>query len=572
MPLHRLLIANRGEIAIRIARAAAELDIRTVAVYSEDDARSLHVRRADESFALAGRGVAAYLDAAQIVRAARERDCDGVHPGYGFLSERASFARACEEAGLTFVGPTPKTLELFGDKARARLFVRDTAGDDALPAGTFAATSLDEARAFFARERGVGREAIVIKALAGGGGRGLRVVSDETRLAEAYERCRSEALAAFGDDAVYVERYLAHARHVEVQIAGDGTGDVATFGDRDCSLQRRHQKIVEIAPAPGLAPDMRARMLAAARTLAERAGFRNLGTFEFLVDGSSFAFIEANPRLQVEHTVTEEVTGVDLVRLQLQIAGGDSLAALGFGAAADVATHGYAVQMRVNAETMSASGDVVPSGGTLDRADFPSGPGVRVDTAAVAGETTNPNFDSLLAKIVVREPSDDVAHALARARRALGELDVRGVATNAPFLRRLLADADVVASRVTTAFVDERGASFSSPDDAPAVLPSNGEAGIVVAPMQGRVVSIEVRAGDRIAAGRTIAILEAMKMEHLVTAPASGVVRRVAATPGEVVAAGGVLIELDPADVAADAVETGAQDDPAHVRPDLAET
>jgi acetyl/propionyl-CoA carboxylase alpha subunit/enoyl-CoA hydratase/carnithine racemase len=568
VPFQRLLIANRGEIAIRIARAAADLGIATVAIYSEDDAASLHTRRANDAAPLGGRGVAAYLDSEDILRVARERACDAVHPGYGFLSENAAFARACAAAGVAFVGPDPETLELFGDKARAREFVRAHA-PGALLAGTFANTPLADARAFFASERDAGYDAIVVKALAGGGGRGMRVVSRAEDLDEAYARCRSEAHAAFGNDAVYVERFAAGARHVEVQIAGDGSGTIALFGDRECSLQRRHQKIVEIAPAPHLAAAVRAELHATARTLAENARFRNLGTFEFLVNDASISFIEANPRLQVEHTVTEEVTGIDLVRLQFEIAQGATLCELGFATDADVATRGYALQMRLNAETLAENGDVVPSGGTLERVEFPAGPGVRVDTYVTAGYTTNPNFDSLLAKIVVREPGDDVALAFARGRRALDELDVGGVATNAPFLRRLLAHPDAIAGRATTSFVDDRAASFYSGDDVSAL--TEADATLVVAPMHGRVVSIDVREGDRVPAGRAVAVLEAMKMEHVVTAAASGIVRRIAVGPNDIVAVGGTLVELELADIdGADAVAVETRD-PAAIRPDLAE-
>jgi acetyl/propionyl-CoA carboxylase alpha subunit len=584
------LIANRGEIAIRIARAAADLAIATVAVYSEDDAASLHVRRADEAVALSGRGVPAYLDIAQIVHVARERGCDAIHPGYGFLSERAAFARACEAAGLTFVGPTPATLELFGDKARARAFVRETAGERALLSGTFGDTSLDEARTFFATERAAGRSGIAIKALAGGGGRGVRIVTDAAELDDAYARCRSEAGAAFGDDRAYVERYLAAARHVEVQIAGDGAGGVVLFGDRDCSLQRRRQKLIEIAPAPALPPDVRVRIHAAARLLAERASYRNLGTFEFLVEaparkGGEFAFIEANARLQVEHPVTEAVTGVDLVRLQLLLAGGASFGAAGLYPGSDVATRGYAVEARINAESVTAGGDVLPSGGTLERFDVPSGPGVRIDTYAYAGYTTNPNFDSLLAKSIVFVPHDDVAGALARARRTLREFDVRGISTTAPFLERLLGDPEVAAWRVTTRLVDDRAGDFVPPAselrDAPAAnaasaVPEAGAVapateGAVVAPMAGRVVSIDVLAGDAVAAGAPIAILEAMKMEHVVVAAFGGIVLRIAASAGDSVVTGTPLVEIEPADiVAADGVEV-ADVDPDAIRPDLAE-
>ena len=592
MSLKKLLIANRGEIAIRVARAAAGLEIRTVAVFSEDDAASLHVRRADESVALAGGGARAYLDIAQIVRVARDCCCDAVHPGYGFMSENAEFARACADAGLTFVGPAVETLELFGDKTHARAFVREVVGDALLLPGTYAATELDEVRAFFEAERALGRDGIVIKALAGGGGRGLRIVRASAELADAYARCRSEARAAFGNDAVYVEREMPNARHVEVQIAGDGAGGVVLFGDRDCSLQRRRQKLVEIAPAPALDADVRARIHAAARRLAERASFRNLGTFEFLVEDGDVAFIEANPRLQVEHTVTEAVTGVDLVRLQLRIAGGETLEGLGFAPGSDVPARGFAIEARVNAEAMTPDGDAMPAGGTLARFDVPSGPGVRVDTYGYAGYTTNPSFDSLLAKAIAYVPDGDIASAFALARRMLAEFDVRGVATNIGFLGRLLAHPDVVASRATTRFVDVHAAEFVSAGDASAFVSggdasafasgggtaatdgvSAGDGGgtFVVAPMAGRVVSIEVVEGERVPAGRAVAILEAMKMEHVIAASHGGVVLRIATAPGEVVAAGSALVELESAEVLEASQDTRAAHDPDAIRADLAE-
>ncbi|MFZ4758142.1 MAG: biotin carboxylase N-terminal domain-containing protein, partial [Burkholderiaceae bacterium] len=321
-PLRRLLIANRGEIAIRIARTAAELGIETVAVFSRDEATALHPRKADTAVALDADGPAAYLDAARLTAAARESGCDAIHPGYGFLSEDAGFAQACADAGLVFVSPTPKTLALFGDKAAARAHAL-RCGVPVLP-GTERAATLEEARAFLAR-LGAGA-AIMLKAVAGGGGRGMRPVTSLDALDEAWARCASEARAAFGSDALYVERMLPRARHVEVQVAGDGTAAVHLW-ERECSLQRQRQKLIEVAPAPGLAPNLRDRLLACALKLAREAGLANLATIEFLVDADGahrndgeFAFVEANARLQVEHTVTEELLGIDLVRLQLQLA------------------------------------------------------------------------------------------------------------------------------------------------------------------------------------------------------------------------------------------------------------
>ena len=363
----KLLIANRGEIAVRIARTAAEMGISTVAVFSQDDAASLHTRKTDEAHGLTGSGPAAYLDIAQMVETARAYGCDAVHPGYGFLSENAAFARACAEAGITFVGPTSETLELFGDKGRARALAQQCKVP-VLP-GTDGATTLDEARAFL-KSLGKGG-AVMVKAVAGGGGRGMRPASSLKELEQAFERCASEAKAAFGDDALYVEQFLSRARHIEVQIVGDGQS-VSHLWDRECSLQRQRQKVVEIAPADTVPEALRAQLFSAAISLGEAAAYRSLGTVEFLVDSSlgadhpdRFVFIEGNARLQVEHTVTEEVTGLDLVRLQLQIAAGRTLAELSLTQDRVPAPRGHAVQVRVNLETMAPDGSAKPAGGTL---------------------------------------------------------------------------------------------------------------------------------------------------------------------------------------------------------------
>ncbi|HMI93312.1 MAG TPA: biotin carboxylase N-terminal domain-containing protein, partial [Polyangiales bacterium] len=431
MALRKLLIANRGEVAIRIARAASELGLRSVAVFSEDDARSLHVRMADEAHPLAARGAAAYLDAERVLAVARATGCDAVHPGYGFLSESASFAQATATAGLTFVGPRPETLALLGDKTAARALAL-RCGVPVL-AGTPGPVSLEEARAFFAQLGA--RGAAVIKAVAGGGGRGMRIVRSADELDAAYERCRSEARASFGVDTVYLERLLPKARHLEVQIAGDGSGQVCHLWERECSLQRRHQKLVEVAPSPHLPASVRERLLGAALRLARESAYLGLGTFEFLLDaegGEELVFIEANPRLQVEHTVTEQVTGVDLVRVQLELAAGRSLAALGLLEAPPV--RGFALQARVNMETMQPDGSTKPGGGTLSAFEPPSGPGVRVDSFGYAGFSPSPSFDSLLAKVIVSSPSADFGAVLGRAVRALSELRIEGVPTNAAFL------------------------------------------------------------------------------------------------------------------------------------------
>ncbi|MDQ2858963.1 MAG: carbamoyl-phosphate synthase large subunit [Candidatus Eremiobacteraeota bacterium] len=578
--MKKILIANRAEIAIRIARAATDLGLESVAVFARDDAASPHVRRADSARALVGRGAAAYLDSSQIVRVALESGCDAVHPGYGFLSEDAAFVRHCEDTGLTFVGPTAETLESFGDKGRARELAREQAVP--LAAGTFGATSLAQAQAFFA---GLGpRAAMMIKALHGGGGRGMRAVRDAAELEDAYARCRSEALAAFGNSGVYVERLLERARHVEVQIAGDGRGRVAHLFDRDCSLQRRHQKLVEIAPAPGLTAHARERLIDAALRLARAVDYRNLGTFEFLIDADGddgdYAFIEANPRLQVEHTVTEELTGIDLVQTQLRIAAGEPFETLGWLEASAREPRGFAVQARVNMETMTPSGDALPSGGTLQVFEMPSGPGVRVDTFGLGGYATSPSFDSLLAKIIVRSDSPNLAAAFTRLSRALSECRVTGVATNVPFLSKLAEHPVVRMGRLSTRFIEDHIAELVPDFD---VVPNVADesvledfASIVTrAPMQASVVSVDVVEGDVVRAAQPLLVLSAMKMEHVIAASSAGLVMRVDVRAGDVVGPGQALLVVQaPADddAAGSAQPLEAEiRDPASLRPDLVE-
>ncbi|MEC4720873.1 carboxyl transferase domain-containing protein [Noviherbaspirillum sp. CPCC 100848] len=597
MTINTLLIANRGEIAIRIARAAAELGIRTVAVYSEDDAASLHPRKADEARPLRGKGVAAYLDMEQLVALARDAGCDAIHPGYGFLSENAAFARRCAEAGLRFVGPTPEVLELFGDKARAR----ELAAQQHVPvvAGTAGGASIEEIRAFMA---GLGpRAAIMIKALAGGGGRGMRAVHDIAEIGDAYTRCRSEAQAAFGNGDLYAEALVSRARHIEVQVIGDGSGAVSHLWERECTLQRRNQKLVEIAPSPSLAsaPRLRGRIIDAALRMAAAVEYRGLGTFEFLVDAdaedagddAAFNFMEANPRLQVEHTVTEEVTGIDLVKAQLRIAGGHSLRELGLLQDSIPAPRGHAIQLRINMETMTSDGGTHPAGGMLSVFEPPSGPGIRVDSFGYAGYTTSPNFDSLLAKQITHLPSGSFAESVAKAYRALCEFRVEGVDTNISFLQNLLRHPDVIANRVDTRFVETRLSDLLAENRemhrALYVKAAAGQAGSArrqaepdappgtiasVAPMQGSVVGIDVAEGAQVHAGQQIAVLEAMKMEHIVKAECSGIVRMIAVARGDVVAHGQPLLYLEPMEV--DAAHHGDQEeaDLDRLRPDLEET
>ncbi|MEM9360971.1 MAG: biotin carboxylase N-terminal domain-containing protein, partial [Pseudomonadota bacterium] len=514
------------------------------------------------------RGVSAYLDQDAVLAAARDVGATAIHPGYGFLSENSEFARRCEMAGIAFVGPTAETLALFGDKHSARELARQN--DVPIIPGTAAPTSLADAKAFLA---GLGQDgALMIKAVAGGGGRGMRPVSSEVELESAYERCTSEALAAFGNGDVFVERLVRRARHIEVQVIGDGT-DVSHLWERDCSLQRRRQKIVEIAPAPNLDPTLRDQLISAALRLASSADYRSLGTIEFLVDADTgeFFFIEANPRLQVEHTVTEEVTGHDLVALQLELVAGETLASLGLATQQILEPRGMAMQVRINAETMTDTGDVRPGGGMLAAYAPPSGHGIRVDGYGYAGYRTNPSYDSLLAKLVVHSSKAALPDVLAKAYRALCEFQIDGVPTNTSFLQALLAHNAVKSGQVDTGFVEanaaellaisqsahphlyfaasdetarsntkgQAGARMNS-DDPLAVLdygqaqssPAgnvvlNAQGGVAVgliavrAPLQGTVISISVSEGEQVARGAQLAVMEAMKMEHVITAEQS---------------------------------------------------
>ena len=616
-----LLVANRGEIAIRVMRAAAELGIPTVAVFSEDDAQSLHTRKADESRALRGKGAAAYLDIEQLVAVAKDAGCDAIHPGYGFLSENAAFARRCAEEKINFIGPRPEVLDLFGDKVRARALA-EKAGIPLLR-GTNGPTTLAETKKFFAALGG--HAAIMIKAVAGGGGRGIRAVHRADDIEEAFKRCQSEARAAFGIGDVYVEQLMPRARHIEVQILGDNAGHVSHLWERECSVQRQNQKIVEIAPSPGLSPVVRDSVIASALKLAKEGHYNNLGTFEFLVDastegGGSFAFIEANARLQVEHTVTEQVTGVDLVQTQLQLAAGKTLAQLGLEQKSIPKPRGFAIQARVNMESMRADGTAKPSGGTIAAFEPPSGPGLRVDTFAYTGYTTNPSFDSLLAKLIAHSPSPDFADAVRRAYRALCEFRIEGLSTNLGFLQSLLNHPDFAANRLYTRFIDdnvaelagasghrrlffERGASprlagakINTRD--PLAVLDHGKSGEAVsnaqetttavaaarsdiavpegmvaieAPMQGTIVSIDVKQGDLVHKEQQLFVMEAMKMEHVIRAEVSGAVSQILVAVGDAVFEGHPLAFIEEAEVEVAAAAEQKAVDLDHIRPDLSE-
>jgi acetyl/propionyl-CoA carboxylase alpha subunit/acetyl-CoA carboxylase carboxyltransferase component len=578
----KLLIANRGEVSVRVSRAAADLGVGSVAVFAAEDASSLHVTRADEAVGLPGWGAAAYLDVEAMIDVAVRFGCDAVHPGYGFLSENAAFARACAGAGLIFIGPEPGTLELFGDKAAARKLAREAGVP--LARGTESATSLQETEDFMVS---LGGRAVMVKALAGGGGRGMRIVERVEDLAEAFRRASSEAKAAFGSDALYVEELIRPARHVEVQVLGDRSGAVMHLFERECSLQRRHQKLVEIAPAPALDPTLRQTLLDAALTLARAAKVMTLTTVEFLVDEATgrFVFMEANPRLQVEHTVTEEVTGIDLVQTQIRLAAGETLVDLGL-VQAQVATRGMAVQVRVNMERVSADGSAVPTGGTLVAFDPPGGAGIRVETFGYCGYRTTTSFDSLLAKVIAYAPSGRWDDARAKVYRALGEFRIAGVETNRGFLQNLLSDAEVMAGAFDTTLVERHARALASAQThaerfapvAPiAVSEVHGTAAAgpdgteaVVSPTGGCIVSIEIAEGDRVAVGTAIAIVEAMKMEHVVVASVSGIVRQLARQAGDHISADDVIVFIEPAEVEGDDADIAATD-PMHVRADLAE-
>ncbi len=552
----KLLVANRGEIAIRIMRAAAEMDIPTVSVAPQDDAGALHTGKADEIVELTGIGAAAYLDIDQLVSVARKTGCDAVHPGYGFLAENAMFAARCADAGLTFVGPRVETLQLCGDKAQARA----TAAATGIPVlrGIDRAVTVAEAKIFF-DELGPGR-AMMIKAISGGGGRGSRMVTTAAEVQQTFERCSAEALAAFDNDELYVEEFIQRARHIEVQILGDATGAIVALGERECSVQRRFQKIIEVAPAPMLDGALRDAIIDAAVRMAQRLGYCNAGTFEFLVDvdadinARTFAFIETNARLQVEHTVTEEVTGVDIVKAQLGIAAGNTLAALGLDGS--IEARGCAVQARVCMETMDEKGTLLPASGTLTAYEAPSGSGIRTDGFGYAGYETSLQFDSLLAKVIGYIPTGGLAAAVARTRRALSEFRIEGVATNATFLQSVLAHADFLEGRAHTRWIDEHieelaktepprqftlpegyEASVATEEQTERASGPDGSVGLV-APMQGTIVGIDVAIGQEVRIGQTVAVVEAMKLQHDVRADRNGTVASVSMAEGDIVREG----------------------------------
>jgi acetyl/propionyl-CoA carboxylase alpha subunit len=536
--MRRLLVANRGEIALRIYRACRAEGIETVAVAAPDDRSALHTEYADALVE-----ISSYLDPAEVVRAARESGADAVHPGYGFLSESAELAEAVLEAELTWVGPPPSALRAGGDKLAAKQTARE-AGVPVLPSGTTEEIGFP----------------LLVKAAAGGGGRGMRVVRAPEELEEALAAARREAAAAFGDDSVFCERYLERPRHVEIQLLADRHGNVASLGERDCSIQRRHQKVLEEAPSPALDRELRAAMSRAAVVFAREIGYESAGTAEFVLDGRDFWFLELNARIQVEHPVTELVTGVDIVREQLRIASGESLS---FG---KTPLRGHAVEVRLYAEDPRS---FLPQAGRIERLRLPEG--IRVDPGVREGDEIGTAYDPMIAKLIAAGITRD--DAFDRLAQALRETEIVGVPTNLPFLRWLVGHPLVRAGRVTTAFLTENPPLSEPPAAAPAVVWSEPwrlnlpppptrpapsvdaaasghgagghEQSEVVAPMPGTVIRVLVEPGATVAARQPLVVLEAMKMETPLVSPYEATVRAVHVSEGDRVAGGAVLVELD---------------------------
>ena len=537
--MRRLLVANRGEIALRIFRACRAAGVETVAVVSPDDTASLHARSADATIA-----IASYLDAAEHVRAALETDADAVHPGYGFLAESADFAEAALAAGLTWVGPPPAALRAGGDKLAAKEAAR-AAGVPVLPDGTPEQVGFP----------------LLLKAAAGGGGRGMRVVRSPDGLEDALAAARREAQAAFGDDSIFCERYVERPRHVEIQLLADRDGAVVALGERECSVQRRHQKVLEESPSTALDPALRAAMSDAAVAFARAIVYESAGTAEFLLDGRDFFFLELNARIQVEHPVTELVTGIDLVAEQLRIARGEPLSSQVTQCYLD----GHAVEVRLYAEDPVS---FLPQAGRLERLRLPAG--IRVDAGVEEGDEIGTAYDPMIAKLVAHAPTRD--EALDRLAAALGETEIAGVTTNLPFLRWLVSHPLVRAGATTTAFLAENPPLSEPPARAPARawrgtwrlnLPQPpprpapdadetarehgpaAEQSTVTAPMPGTVVKVLVAAGDRVAARAPLVVLEAMKMETPLVSPYDATVRAVHVAEGDRIAGGAPLVELD---------------------------
>ena len=537
MPVRKLLVANRGEIALRIFRTCRELGIATVAVAAPDDRGSLHARSADETAE-----IASYLHSEEYIRAAKEIGADAIHPGYGFLAENEGFAEAVAAAGLTWVGPPAEALRIGGDKLAAKRIAAE-AGVPVVPTGEPSELGFP----------------LIVKAAAGGGGRGMRVVRDSGELDDALAAAAREAKAAFGDGTVFCERYVERPRHVEIQLLADAHGTVLSLGERDCSVQRRHQKVLEESPSPALHPELRAAMSEAAVAFAGAIGYESAGTAEFMLDGADFYFLELNGRIQVEHPVTELVTGVDLVREQLRIAQGERLSGTG------AQSQGHAVEVRLYAEDPRT---FLPQAGTVERLRLPAG--IRVDAGVAEGDEIGTSYDPMIAKLIAHGPTRE--ESFARLADALAETEVGGVTTNLPFLRWLVAHPVVLAGEATTAFLTEYppltehplrlpepawrgGWRLNLPPAPPVAAPdvdsaahersAAGGESRVTAPMPGTVIRVEDAAGDHVEARRPLLVLEAMKMETPLTAPFAATVKAVHVEEGDRVAGGALLVELE---------------------------
>jgi acetyl-CoA/propionyl-CoA carboxylase biotin carboxyl carrier protein len=579
----KVLIANRGEIAVRVIRACHELDIAAVAVYSEVDRRSLHVRLADEAFALGGEtATESYLNTDAILDAIAASGADAVHPGYGFFSENPEFARRVASQGATFVGPPPEAMEVMGDKVSSRA-AAIAAGVPVVPGSDGPVTAAEEILSFGARYGWP----VAIKASYGGGGRGMKVVPSPEEAAPALESAKREGQAYFGSAEVYLERYLDWPRHVEMQVFADTHGNAVWMGERDCSCQRRHQKLIEETPAPGLAPEVRQAMGEAAVAVTRACGYSNAGTVEFLVQDGEFYFLEMNTRLQVEHPLTELACGIDLVAEQLRVASGVPLSFT----QESLDPRGHAIECRVNAEDV-AGGRFMPSPGTLTRFSRPGGFGVRIDVGYGEGDAVTQHYDNLVAKVLTWGAHREEARR--RMLRVLREMTIEGVATNIDAHLRILEHPDFVENRHSTRWVEERldfsdmassGAGAGPrpegetprdvtvevdgrryevrvwlPESAtagvatPAPRPRGGAAasaagpaggGRVIAPMQGTIIEVSVAVGDAVSVGQALCVLEAMKMENAVDAERAGTVTEVHVSPGDNVSAGDVLFVLE---------------------------
>ncbi|MBL4681681.1 MAG: ATP-grasp domain-containing protein [Pseudomonadales bacterium] len=576
--MQKILIANRGEIAIRIIQAASQLGIETAAVFPEDDANSLHCVKADSAHQLKGLGPAAYLDAQQIISLARRENCDGIHPGYGFLSENAEFAKLCKDNNIIFIGPDAEHLSVFGDKTQARILAASCSVP--LVPGTNGDTSFDEALSFFdALPKG---SKALIKAVSGGGGRGMRIVEKRAELEEAYKRCKSEACSAFGNDAVYIEQLIPYARHIEIQIIGDGV-NVTHLWDRECSIQRNHQKILEVAPSPSLTIKQREQLIEASLKMAKQAKYKSLGTFEFLTENENFYFIEANPRLQVEHTVTEAVTNFDLVQTQIKIAEGKTLPDLNIPTEEPL---GFAIQCRVNMESISGSAKFIPTSGRINVFEPPSGKSVRVDHFAYSGYLSSARYDALLAKVIVHSKSS-YADAIKLSYRALSEFRLEGFESNIPFLQSLLQHPKFQENKIYTRFVDDYLADlaegiqhnklFINNHSSEAQSISKDEASVppgsiaVKSPLQGTIISLSATTGAIVDKGDQIAVMEAMKMEHVIEAPASGEITSIVASLNNAMGKAETILVIKTSADSDVVTEAEVEIDLSIIRPDLQE-